>query len=81
MFKWFKKKNSKPEISEQFPTKDAEEILEAIQAIKNRSNIDKHQATFLNANISKKACRKLKRKGIKVEIFSSDNSPYFKVFW
>lgn len=80
MFKWFKKKNSKTEINEKL-TYNAQDILQAIYVIKKRSNIDKHQATFLNAHIPKKEQKKLERKCIRIEFFSSDNSHGFKVFW
>lgn len=81
MFKWFKKKNSKTKINEELTYMDAEDVLQAIYVIKKRSNIDKHQATFFNAHIPKKEQKKLERKCIRVEFFSSDNSHGFKVFW
>ena len=81
MFINFFKKKKKTEADEQFPTMTAKEILLGIQAIRKRSKIDKHHATFLNARVSKKTCRQLRRKKCNVEILNSDNCPSFKVFW
>lgn len=81
MFKFFKKKKTTTETDELFPTMTAKEILLGINAIKKRSKIDKHHATFLNAYVSKKTCRKLKRKKCNVEILNSDDCPSFKVSW
>ena len=80
MFKFFKKKKI-TETDEQFSTMTAKEILLGIEAIKRRSKIDKHHATFLNAYVSKKTCRQLKRKKCNVEILNSDDCPSFKVSW
>jgi len=79
MFKFFKKKKDKftKTENEMISIMTAEEILQGIDLIKKRSRITKHCATFFNASISKKTCRKLKKKGYNVEIFDSS----FKVTW
>ena len=81
MFKWFKKKKKTTETDEKIPIISEEEILQNIYVIKKRSKIFKHNATFLNARVTKKTCRKLKRKGIIVEVLDSKDNPSFKVSW
>lgn len=81
MFINFFKKKKKTETCEQIPTMTAKEILLGIYAIKKRSKIDRHHATFLNAYVSKRTCRQLKRKKYNVEILNSSNCLGFKVYW
>jgi len=79
MFKCFKKKKKTSETDENFPTISEEDILQGIYVIKRRSKIDRHYVTFLNARVTKKTCRKLKKKGHIVEVFDSKDNPSFKV--
>lgn len=81
MFKWFKKKKKTTETDEKFPIISEEDIIQGIYVIQKRSKIFKHTATFLNARVTKKTCRKLKRKGYIVEVFESDGNPSFTVSW
>ena len=82
MFKWFKKKKkTKSETDEKIPVISEEDILNNIYVIKRRCTIDRRYITFLNARVTKKTCRKLKRKGIIVEVFESEENPSFKVSW
>lgn len=81
MFKFFSKKKSQIETYEMYSTMTAKDILLGIDAIKRRSKIDKHCATFVNAYISRWTCIKLKLKKYTVEVFNLDNCPSFKVSW
>lgn len=81
MFNFFRRKEKQTQNDELFQTINEKEILLGIKLAKKRSRIDKHYIIFLNAYISKKTCKKLKRKKYNVEILSSDDCPSFKVTW
>ena len=81
MFINFFKKKKTTRSNEQFPKMTTKKILLGIEAIKKRNKTDKHYAIFLNARISKKTCRKLKREKYNVEILNSNDCPSFKVSW
>lgn len=87
MFKFFKKKKqvlNKPDDvltpESSIEQMDLEDVLNGIWVAQERDTKGKRKSfTFLNAEISKKTIRKLKRKGYDVELFTSNGSPGFKV--
>ena len=77
MFSFFKKKKKTDETDEM----SANDIIIGINAVRKRTKIDRHYVIFLNACVSKRTCRKLKRKKYNVEILNSYECPAFKVSW
>ena len=81
LFKKKKKTTETIESIESVQTMTTEEILLGIRAIRKRSKVDKHYATFLNARVSKNTSKKLRKKGYIVKILTSEKCPAFKVSW